>query len=64
MKYHIIASINDEKFLSEVVEADSADKAESFALDYISKVYVGEVSVIRVVKEAEWKQLIAEVRKK
>ena len=64
MKYHIIATINDKKFLSEIVEADNADQAESFALDYISKVYVGEISVIRVVKESEWQKLIAETRKK
>ena len=64
MKYHIIATVDNSKFLSEVVHADRKDKAESFAKHYISSVYVGEINIIRVVEESEWQKLMATVRKK
>ena len=64
MKYHIIATVDNSKFLSEVVHADNKDDAEIFAKHYISSVYIGEVNIIRVVEEIEWQKLMAEIRKK
>lgn len=61
MKYHVIATIDEKKFFSEVVEADDAEQAGKFVESYLSILYVGEVNIIRTVEETRWQKMLKSV---